>query len=202
MLMADTMAILLTVLGFMLAFPALWLVCRGLWGPTVERASRRCARNPIKCFIVGALSTLLVVVPVTFLAQAGPGGVFLGTIIGGLFAAWAHLGVAGLVTHLGRQLPSPADDKRPWKATLRGGIALELTYLLPILGWFGILPLSWIYGAGATTLGLLDRLIARFSAPAHGPAADRPPLLTPDLPAAAETTPIATDAAPAIQGLQ
>jgi hypothetical protein len=66
----------------------------------------------------------------------------------------AHAGVAGLATAIGHRLTSPVDDERPWRSTLRGGVVLELTYLLPILGWFGILPLSIIIGSGAATLAL------------------------------------------------
>ena len=35
---------------------------------------------------------------------------------------------------------------------------LELTYLLPLLGWFVILPASMIIGSGAANLGLLSKL--------------------------------------------
>ena len=57
---------------------------------------------------------------------------------------------------IGERLASPADAARPWKATLRGGIVLELSYLLPVLGWFVILPLSIIIGCGAATLSLIN----------------------------------------------
>ncbi|MGH9880312.1 MAG: hypothetical protein ACRD6N_02660, partial [Pyrinomonadaceae bacterium] len=35
---------------------------------------------------------------------------------------------------------------------------LELTYLLPFLGWFVILPASIVIGSGAATLSLLSKL--------------------------------------------
>ena len=63
--------------------------------------------------------------------------------------------MAGLATVVGERLPSPADAQCPWKATIRGGIVLELSYLLPFLGWFVLLPVSIIIGAGATTRALI-----------------------------------------------
>jgi hypothetical protein len=35
---------------------------------------------------------------------------------------------------------------------------LELTYLLPILGWFVVLPASIVIGTGAINVALLSRL--------------------------------------------
>jgi hypothetical protein len=75
-----------------------------------------------------------------------------GWAVGGLFAFYAGTGTSGFVTMIGERLASPADAGRPWRATVRGGIALELTYLVPIIGWFGVLPASIILGAGAMTL--------------------------------------------------
>jgi hypothetical protein len=70
----------------------------------------------------------------------------------------AHTGVSGLATSIGRRLASPLDEQRPWRSTLRGGVVLELTFLLPILGWFVIQPASIIIGSGAANLNLLSRL--------------------------------------------
>jgi len=64
---------------------------------------------------------------------------------------------SGFVTMIGERLASPADMGRPWRATVRGGVALELTYLVPIIGWFGVLPASMILGAGAMTMSLFKR---------------------------------------------
>jgi hypothetical protein len=78
-----------------------------------------------------------------------------------LYVLHASAGVSGFATCIGRRLRSPADDARPWRATLRGGIVLELSYLLPVAGWFVILPISTIIGSGASALSLLNLLNAR-----------------------------------------
>jgi hypothetical protein len=71
--------------------------------------------------------------------------------------------VAGLVTVVGERLTEPSgdvDSRQPWRATLRGGVALGLASLLPILGWFVILPAAVIIGCGANLLSLLRAFAA------------------------------------------
>lgn len=159
MLMADTMAVFFVILGLLLAFPGLWLLCRGLWPRTVELATVRCHRGLRSSFLVGVVTTFLMVLLTIILAnRLGSVGKIAGIVLVCLYLLHAHTGVAGLATAIGQRLASPQDESRPWRATLRGGLVLELTYLLPILGWFGILPLSIIIGSGAVTLALPKQL--------------------------------------------
>jgi hypothetical protein len=72
-----------------------------------------------------------------------------------LFVFFASTGIAGLTTSIGMKLPSPADRDRPWQATIRGSVVLELAFLLPILGWFIILPSALIIGSGCALRSLL-----------------------------------------------
>jgi hypothetical protein len=155
MLMADTMAIFFVILGMLLAFPGLWLLCRGLWPDTVDSASARCAKGLWSSFLVGVLITLAMVLLTVILFKIPASlGKVAGISLICLYMVHAHAGVAGLASAIGRRLASPVDQERPWRSTLRGGVVLELTYLLPFLGWFGILPLSIIVGSGAATLAL------------------------------------------------
>ena len=157
MLMADTLAIFFVILGLLLAFPGLWLLCRGLWPNLVSGAADRCRHGLLKPLLVGAPLTTIVIVFAIVVAKF-PGG--LGAIVSAAiicaFAFVSNAGVAGFATCIGERLPSPVDAAKPWKATLRGGIVLELSYLLPVLGWFVILPLSIIIGCGAATLSLMS----------------------------------------------
>src|SRR5438067_2539108 len=151
MLMADTMAIFFVILGLMLAFPGLWLLCRGLWPRMVAEATARCQQGLLKLFLTGLPPTVLMIFVTVVLSKIfGPLGKIAAISIVCLYMVFAHIGVAGLATCIGQRLTSPADAEQSWRATLRGGIILELPYLLPILGWFGILPISIIIGCGAT----------------------------------------------------
>ena len=165
MLMADTMSIFFVILGMLLAFSGLWLMCRGLWPRTVERAAERCAKHIWPYFFAGIPLTLVMIVLTRALFALGPAGKIAGIGVVCLYMLQAHTGVSGLVTVIGRRLPSPLDEHSPWRTTLRGGIALELTYLLPILGWFVVLPASIIIGTGAMNAALLSRLRIQTTTP-------------------------------------
>jgi hypothetical protein len=157
MLMADTMAIFFVVLGIMLAFPGLWLLCRGLWPGRVTDAAATCGKGLVKSFLVGLPVTLAMIVLAGIFTRflGSPGKLIAGAIVCA-YLLLANTGVSGFVTCIGQRLASPGDEERPWKATLRGGVVLELSYLLPILGWFVILPISVIVGCGSAVLSLLN----------------------------------------------
>ena len=165
MLMADTMSIFFVILGMMLAFPGLWLLCRGLWPEAVAVAADRCRKSLWSSFLVGLPITIMMIVVTRILFSVlGPVGKITGVGVVCLYMLQAHTGVSGLATSIGRRLLSPLDEQRPWRSTLRGGVVLELTFLLPFLGWFVILPVSIIIGSGAANLGLLSKLkLALFS---------------------------------------
>lgn len=158
MLMADTMSIFFVVVGMLLAFSGLWLLCRGLWPAAVEGAAERCAKRLWPYFLAGVPLTLATIVLTRILFALGPVGKIAGVAVACFYLLQANIGVSGLATAIGRRLPSRLDKHSPWRATLRGGIALELTYLLPILGWFVVLPAATIIGAGAFNVGLLSKL--------------------------------------------
>ena len=159
MLMADTMSIFFVILGMLLAFSGLWLLCRGLWPAAVAAAADRCGKRLWSSFLAGLPITILMVVIAKILFNVlGPVGKIASVGVVCLYMLQAHTGVSGLATSIGRRLASPIDEQRAWRSTLRGGVVLELTYLLPFLGWFVILPASIIIGSGAANLDLLSKL--------------------------------------------
>ncbi len=159
MLMADTMAIFFVFLGMLLAFPGLWLLCRGLWPEAVDAAAGRCGKRIWPSFLAGLPPTIVMIVLTKILFNVlGPAGKIAGVGVVCLYVLQADTGVSGLATAIGRRLEAAIDVQSPWRSTLRGGVVLELAYLLPILGWFVILPASIIIGSGAANLGLLSKL--------------------------------------------
>ena len=159
MLMADTMSIFFVILGMMLALPGLWLLCRGLWPEAVTAAADRCRKGLWFSFLAGLPVTIMMVaVTIILFNVLGPVGKIAGVGVVCLYMLQAHTGVSGLVTSIGHRLAAPLDEQRPWRSTLRGGVVLELAYLLPFLGWFVILPASIVIGSGAANLALLSKL--------------------------------------------
>lgn len=155
MLMADTMAIFFSVLGLMLALIGLWLLSHGLWPEKIAQASERSQKSFLKPFLLGlpltAIATLLFIACNNLL---GPLGKIASVGFVCLFMCYTHLGVAALAHRLGRRLAPAQEAEPPWRTTTRGGIVLVLAYLLPIIGWFFILPITFIIGCGLTTLSL------------------------------------------------
>jgi len=163
MLMADTMAIFFVILGLLLAFSGLWVLCRGLWPRAVAKAAAVCVKGLIKPFLAGLPLTAVMIFAVAVLGNFGPAGKIAAVATVCLYLMIANCGVAGLVTVVGERLAGPSgniDSQQPWRATLRGGVALGLASLLPILGWFVILPAAVIIGCGANLLSLLRALTA------------------------------------------
>lgn len=160
MLMADTMAIFFVILGLLLAFPGLWLLCRGLWPRAVTSAAAICGRGLIKPFMAGLPVTIVMIFVAAALGNLGPPGKIAAAAMVCLHLMFANCGVAGLTTAIGDKLAAPVDSQQPWRATLRGGVALELASLLPILGWFLILPASMIIGCGASMISMLRSFVA------------------------------------------
>jgi hypothetical protein len=166
MLMADTMSIFFVIVGMMVAFSGLWLLCRGLWPEAVAAAADRCGRGLWSSFLAGLPVTIMMVAVTTILFNVlGPVGKITGIGVACLYMLQAHTGVAGLATSIGRRLLSPLDEQHAWRSTLRGGVVLELAYLLPFLGWFLILPVSIVIGSGAANLNLLSKLKLALFAP-------------------------------------
>jgi len=70
----------------------------------------------------------------------------------------------------------PACDARlPWRRVLRGGTVLSFAFVLPVIGWFGLLPWTLVSGVGAS-LGSIRRwrLAARRSVPVTTPVEVEP----------------------------
>jgi hypothetical protein len=159
MLMADTMAIFFVILGLLLAFPGLWVLCRGLWPRGVAKAAAVCGKGLIKPFLAGLPLTVVMLFIAAVLGNFGPAGKIAAVAMVCLYLMIANCGVAGLVTVVGERLAEPSgnfDSQPPWRATLRGSIVLGLASLWPILGWFVILPVAMITGCGANLLSLLQ----------------------------------------------
>lgn len=149
MLMADTMTVFFVILGLLLAFPALWLLSRGLWPGTVKAARDLCDRGLLGSMMLGVPVAILIFLMTAMIGKLGTPGKIAAVGVVCFSVMVAACGVAGLATLIGERLGSPDDAGREWRATLRGGVVLVLTWLLPVLGWFVILPLSMIIGLGA-----------------------------------------------------
>ena len=155
--MASVIAIALSIIAFLLSLQGLWLLCRATWPGRVRRAAERCRASRLTSLLVGVPITGIVLGIATAIARrGGTPGQIVGWTIAGLFLLYAGTGMSGFVTFVGERLASPTDGLRPWWPTVRGGAAVELACLFPVIGWFVLLPLVIIVGVGAMTLSFFD----------------------------------------------
>jgi hypothetical protein len=146
----------LMIAGAYLALNAYWLAAVALFRPTVERARLAYATRPVGATLVGLLAFVPVaLVFFVFTKAAGHPGIKI--ITGGLLMVplvLALIGSAGLADKIGAGLASPVDEVQPWRRVLRGGGVLALLFVVPLLGWFAMLPLTLASGLGALLLPL------------------------------------------------
>jgi len=166
--MADVLAVTLTIVGILLTLPALWLLLRALFPAVVERGRERLRSRPVVSFLVGLLPAALLFVGGVALLNASPGqgGKALGFLLVTAGFLLAGIGLAGFSLLVGERLPGREDGDRPWRPLLRGAACLELSFLIPFVGWFGVLPLAGVASMGAAILALAAGGAARAAEPA------------------------------------
>ena len=145
----DLLFWLVLITGTYAALVAYWLAAVALFAPAVERARLTYATRPVGSTVLG----LVLFLPVLALGKAAPGPVKLvGAVVLGVLLLLALIGSAGLADKIGAGLPMPDDGARPWRRVLRGGAVLGLLFVIPGLGWFGMLPLTLASGLGTFVL--------------------------------------------------
>ncbi len=178
--LADVFTFLFVILGFVIVYVAYWLMSAGLFPGFTERAAERIARGPLKMLALGAVTLIPVIVMGFALSSKAKGGgvkiAALSLVVLPLLAAL--FGSAGLALRIGSGLKSGRDEQEPWRRVLRGGIVLALTFVLPFIGTFVVMPYAFLAGFGAFLACCWNRQPAVASAPAPTYAA--PPAAAPD----------------------
>ena len=158
MTIATVLAVFLVILGLMLVFQAYWLFGAALFPRMVAQARDR-YKTPIRTTLIG----LAVVVPTFLLGffvlgqSANPIVKVGGIVLGSVPLLLGAIGSAGLCQLIGLGLPAPGDQSQNWRRVWRGGWALNFCYLLPVAGWFVVLPWGIISGCGAFVTSLSGR---------------------------------------------
>lgn len=155
MTMSTVFAWLFLILGSLITLVSYWLFFQALYGGVVERASRQYAGHGIRATLIGlVISVPLLLIGIGFLSAPAPIAKILGGIVLIVLLSLALLGSAGLTRLIGERLPAPTDELQPWRRVFRGGTVLSITFVLPFVGWFLVLPLTLLSGVGAALLSL------------------------------------------------
>ncbi len=179
--LADVFTITLIILGFLIVYVSYWLLAAGLFPRFAERCSQRIGAAPIKTALLGAITLAPLVAIGLAISSKAPNsaGKIAGVAIA-LFALLAALlGSAGLALRIGAGLKSRRDERDPWRRVLRGGIVLALSFVLPFVGTFLVMPLAFAAGFGAFLFCAFRREAAPVSALAAEPIVVQPSPLLP-----------------------
>lgn len=152
MLFSTVLMWLLIAAGFVIALPALWLLARALWPAMAAKNRAVAAKGLFKSFLVGLAPSVGGIALIVTIAKLPKMGV-LALLIGGVFIAWGLLGAGGIASLIGERLWPDLGVAEPWRQTLRGGMVLICCTLLPVVGWFVLLPLLAIVGWGVNVRG-------------------------------------------------
>ncbi|MCC6771015.1 MAG: hypothetical protein IT360_07360, partial [Gemmatimonadaceae bacterium] len=156
MILADVLKYVFLVIGTLVVIVSYWLVTTALFPATVERTREAYGAHPVRITLVGTLCAIPLLLVGVALLSGAPNAVL--KVVGGLLAALPVVlglaGSAGLSDRVGRGLVHAEDGRTPWRRSLRGGVVLALTFLLPVIGWFVVLPWVLLSGCGATISAL------------------------------------------------
>lgn len=147
MIMADVFTIVSIILGFLLGINALLLLCRGLWLQDTIYTAELCSQGLLENFLWGLLPTMFSFVLVLVGGSLGAAGKIIIPVIICLFLMYASVGLSGFVSMLGGTLLQ--DNTSVWKSTLFGSVIFTVSCILPVLGWFILLPIAIIIASGA-----------------------------------------------------
>ncbi len=173
MIFADILFWFLVVLGAYLALIAHWLAAVALFRPAVDRAHRTYATRPVAATLVGLVALVPVAgVLAVFSKAAHPGVKLLAGAALLVPLVLALIGSAGLADRIGAGLATPVDAAQPWRRVLRGGAVLALLFVVPVLGWFALFPLTLASGLGVLLLPERPRAVSD----ARTPRLAQPPL--------------------------
>lgn len=167
----STVSIYLAIaLAFVIGLPALWMIQRGLWPESFDKKLAVAQTSLVKSVLMGLVPVLIVSLLLALMAKRlGP---IPGLLLSATILAWGFAGAAGIASLIGLRL---WPNSEPWRQTRNGGLALVCCSLLPLVGWFLLLPLIAVLGIGVNVRCWFWKVKSPLAAP--------PPLMV-DSPAA------------------
>jgi len=154
MILADILLWLLIIAGGWLALTASWLTTFAIAPRFTEECQQRYTTHGIWAVLIGVMT----LVPLSIIAIAlfrhdhHPLARMIAVLILLTLMLLALLGSSGLAARVGAGLGSPLDGAQPWRRVMRGGWVLSASFLMPLVGWFLLLPLTLLSGLGTTVL--------------------------------------------------
>lgn len=140
-------------LGVILVVTAYYTVGAAMLPGLARRSAERIARQPLRTALIGlAISAPWMIVALMLMAVGGPIGL-IGVIMALTWVLLGLVGGAGIAEHIGRF----GSDATGWRCVARGGLFVALTWILPLIGWFVVLPVTLASGVGCVVLNRARR---------------------------------------------
>lgn len=142
---------LLIHLGVILVVSAYYAASAAMAPRLTERAWLRFARRPWLPALIGIGVSLPWVVASLILMNLPMGGAkFAGATLGLLWILCGLVGGAAIAQHVGQG----SGTSEAWVRSVRGGLFITLTWVLPLVGWLIMIPLTLASGVGCLIVGL------------------------------------------------
>ena len=151
----NVWGIALLIAGFLAALIGFELLLAAVFPRRAEAALRTLRDRALASGLVGGFTIGVTIVTIAVLGLFGGPGKSLGGLVAAAMTFPLAGGLATVSRFVGERMPSPADAGRPWRATLRGGVTCGLAFVVPVVGWFFLLPASAVMGIGAVALSFL-----------------------------------------------
>lgn len=150
---AVVLSFLFIHLGVILVVTAYFTLGAALAPGLTERARVRFAKRPWLPLLLGtAVSVPWVVASLVLLNIQSSPIKFAGAVLGCLWLLVGLIGGSAMAQHVGR---AGSEAPPSWVHTVRGGLLISLTWVLPLVGWLIMLPLTLATGVGCLLLGLV-----------------------------------------------
>ncbi len=140
-------------IGVILVVTSYYTLGAALAPALTSRARRQFAARPWLPIVIGlAISVPWILAAIVLLQQAPAFAKFGGAVLGCVLILLGLIGGAGIAQHVGGG--DTETNRASWVQTVRGGLFISLTWVLPLVGWLVMLPLTMSAGIGCLVLGI------------------------------------------------
>ncbi len=153
MIVADILMWFFLIVGFYVVFNSYWLATQGLFPSFVNQCREKIRIAPVRRFFFGlGLTVPIAGLGIVMLNAPKAWLKFFGAALLIILFLTGLCGATGIAAQIGMGLGKPEDESQSWRRVLRGGGVLGLTFILPLAGWFLVLPMTLMMGLGAAVI--------------------------------------------------
>ena len=139
-------------IGVIIVVSAYYTLSAAIAPQMTLRARVRFMRHPWLPALIGLGLSIPWVVASIVLLRVNLGPIkFAGAVLGSLWILSGLVGGAGIAQRVGM---ASSNEPVSWIHSVRGGLFITLTWILPFIGWLIMLPLTLATGLGCLILGL------------------------------------------------